>query len=528
MHPKKWLTMVAMPVLAVVAGAACTTSDVSPTVGADPDDLPDGVTSVMEERPYRSARWGIHVVALEDGDDVPYSLAADDLAASGSTGKLFSVGTALDVLGIDHTVTTPVYALGDRDGPTLRGDLVLVGAGDLVLGGRQADQDAELGYSIPPQTVAQGIPGAKPAPGNPLAGLEDLAAQVAAAGITSVEGNVVVDDRLWQTWVANDGPITPIVVNDNLVGVLATPTQSGEPATLELLPDTSAFTVDNQVGTVASGEESSVTLEFGDEPFTLVASGPVAEDADPFFTVAPVEHPATFARALFVEALGRAGVTVNASASEPNSTAGLPAFGSYADDTQVAAYESPPLGEIATLIWKISHNVGADMMVCLLAVHEGSDDCTDGFAPVRERITNLDIDQGDIWLLDGAGGSFSSVTPTAVTTWLTWLRGLDWGDQLPDMLPILGVDGSLGLSETDSPAKGKVQAKTGTFAGVDPGTGRLVMPGEALAGFLDADDGTVYVVAVYMINASFADPGRGIIRVGDDLAAVSAALQQEL
>jgi hypothetical protein len=54
------------------------------------------------------------------------------------------------------------------------------------------------------------------------------------------------------------------------------------------------------------------------------------------------------------------------------------------------------------------------------------------------------------------------------------------------------------------------------------------MPGEALAGFLDADDGTTYLLAVYMINASFPDPSTGIMRVGDDLAAVAAALQQAL
>jgi serine-type D-Ala-D-Ala carboxypeptidase/endopeptidase (penicillin-binding protein 4) len=261
---------------------------------------------------------------------------------------------------------------------------------------------------------------------------------------------------------------------------------------------------------------------------TLVASGTVAAGADPVLRVQPVADPASYGRTLFIEALQRAGVTVGTDATVPNSTEGLPAFDSYVAETEVASLTSTTLQAMATLIWKISHNVGANMTVCHLAVHEGSTDCTAGFAPIRQRIDGLGIHPGDVWLLDGAGGGVSSVTPEAIVTWLRWLHGRSWGDELAPMLPILGVDGSLALSEQDSPARGKVQAKTGTFAGIDPGTGRLIVPGQSLAGFIDADDGRTYVFGVYMINASFPDPLSGILQVGDDLAAVAAALQQSL
>jgi D-alanyl-D-alanine carboxypeptidase/D-alanyl-D-alanine-endopeptidase (penicillin-binding protein 4) len=513
---------VALPVVVALLAAGCGGASGQPSDGPD---LPPGVRDVMAEDPYRSARWGIHVAEL-DGGDVAYSLASDDLAASGSTGKLFSVGTWLDVFGPDHTLVTPVYEVGGRSGGTLTGDLVLVASGDLVLGGREAGTGT-LGYSIPPQTVATGIPGAKPAPGDPLAGLDQLATQVAAAGITAVEGDVVVDDRLWETWQPADGPISPMVVNDNLIGVVATAAEPGRPASLRVIPETTAYQVVNQVQTTEAGGDTSMDVDLTPD-HRVVASGTIAADADPLLMVAAVDDPASFGRTLFIEALERAGVAVDADLLAPNRTDGLPEYGSYPADTEVASLTSPTLEAIATLIWKISHNVGADMTVCLLAVHEGATDCTAGFAPIHERIGALDVDQGDVWLLDGAGGSFSSVTPAAAVTWLGWLRGRQWADQLPDMLPILGVDGSLALSGTGSPAKGKVQAKTGTFAGIDPGTGRLLMPGQALAGFLDADDGTTYLFAVYMINASFPDPSTGIARVGDDLAAVAAALQQAL
>lgn len=526
MNPRRSLTVVAAlaTALALVAGA-CERAGSSGVEHRRRSRLPQAVLDVMAQEPYRSARWGFHVAEL-DGEAVPFSIAGDDLAASGSTGKLFSVGTWLDVLGPDHRLVTPVHAIGDRAAGALDGDLVLVASGDLALGGRRADTGT-LAYNVPPQTIANGIPGAQPAPGDPLAGLDDLARQVAASGITSIGGDVVVDDRLWETWDTADGPISPMVVNDNLLDVLATPTAPGQPAALRLIPETAAYTVVNEVQTVPPGEESSFELVPGPGN-TLVASGTVAAGADPVLRVQPVADPASYGRTLFIEALQRAGVSVGADPAVPNSTDGLPAFDSYAADTQVASLTSATLQAIATLIWKISHNVGADMTVCLLAVHEGSTDCTDGFAPIRERIDDLGIHPGDVWLLDGAGGGVSSVTPEAVVTWLRWLRGRSWGAELPPMLPILGVDGSLGLSEQDSPARGKVQAKTGTFAAVDPGTGRLLMPGESLAGFIDAEDGKTYVFGVYMINASFPDPLTGILQVGDDLAAVAAALQQAL
>jgi D-alanyl-D-alanine carboxypeptidase/D-alanyl-D-alanine-endopeptidase (penicillin-binding protein 4) len=493
--------------------------------GQDGADLPAGVREVMAEPAYQSARWGIHVARL-DGGEVAYSLASDDLAASGSTGKLFSAGTWLDVFGLDHTFQTPVYAVGTRAGGTLTGDLVLVAAGDLVLGGREAGTGT-LGYQIPPQTVANGIPGAKPAPGDPLAGLDDLAGQVAASGITTVDGDVVVDDRLWETWDTADGPISPMVVNDNLLDVVATPADPGQPAALRVIPETAAYRIENRMQTTEAGGETSMQLTPGPDR-TLVVTGSIAADADPLLSVESVADPASYGRTLFIEALDRAGVTVSADPLADNRTGDLPAPGGYPAGDQVASLTSPTVAAMATLIWKISHNVGADLAVCLLAVQQGSTDCTAGFAPIRERIDALGIDPGDVWLLDGAGGSFSSVTPAAVGSWLGWLRGRPWGEQVPDMLPILGVDGSLALSETDSPARGKVQAKTGTFAGVDPGTGRLLMPGESLAGYLQAGDGTEYLLAAYMINASFPDPATGLLQVGDDLAAVAAALQQAL
>jgi serine-type D-Ala-D-Ala carboxypeptidase/endopeptidase (penicillin-binding protein 4) len=69
----------------------------------------------------------------------------------------------------------------------LIGDLVLVGSGDFILGGRGV-LEGQLQY--------------------PLAGLDKLASEVKAAGITSIKGDVLVNDKLWNPFMTKEGAVT--------------------------------------------------------------------------------------------------------------------------------------------------------------------------------------------------------------------------------------------------------------------------------------------------------------------------------
>ena len=466
---------------------------------------------------YAAARWSARIVNLDTGDE-ELSLNADDLMIMGSNMKLYTIGTALDVLGADDQITTPVHQVGD--------DLILVGMGDPVMGGREASPDGPLGYSLPPQFDANGLPGAKPAPGNPVAGLEDLAAQVAASGVTSVPGDVLIDTRLFEDWKPTESTISPIVVNDNLLGVLTTPGAVGEAPTFEVVPDTAAFELVNEVVTVPAGEGSSIDFEAG-AGNQLIVTGTVEEGSDPVLNVYHVPDPASFARTLFIEALQRAGVTVTADPTAPNNPGALPPEGSYTDATLLGTIESPKLEAVAQLVLKISHNEVANLFVCLMAVDLGSDQCPDGFDPIRERTKALGITPAETWFVDGAGGGVASTTANAITTWISWINERPFGADFPQLLPVLGKDGSIGMLGTDSPAKGKIQAKTGTTAALDASNNRLLMQGKALAGYMQADDGTPYYFALYMNNGNFKSINDQFT-VNADLGDVAIALQQSL
>src|SRR6202035_6135553 len=108
------------------------------------------------------------------------------------TTKLFTVGTYYEEFGPDSTLETPVYATGTRCGVTRTGDLVLVGSGDSILGGRGV-LDGQLQYTEPDHVYAYAVPTVKPVAANPLAGLDRLSAEGKAAGLTSIHREVLVD-----------------------------------------------------------------------------------------------------------------------------------------------------------------------------------------------------------------------------------------------------------------------------------------------------------------------------------------------
>jgi hypothetical protein len=75
-------------------------------------------------------------------------------------------------------------------------------------------------------------------------------------------------------------------------------------------------------------------------------------------------------------------------------------------------------------------------------------------------------------------------------------------------LPILGTDGSLSSVAVDSPARGKVFAKTGTNVGFDSLGQRLLVQSKALAGFFQraAGEWQVFNCSTWLLMTLAARP----------------------
>ena len=506
-------------VLIAGAATACTADTPDP---ADESGLPDAALEVMNEPQYANARWLISVSDLDTGE-VLIDLDGDKMTEPASFVKSYSVGAAWLNWGSDHQIVTPVKSTGEVTGTTLEGDLVLVGKGDFTLGGR-TKPDGTVDFANLDHNDANPLPGATLTPEDPLAGIDDLAAQVKASGIDTVTGDVIVDDRLFQGELAGE-PITPIVVNQNLIDVLVTPGEAGEPATVEMTPAVAPWRIVGEVETVGAGEDASVSDPESSQRGELAIGGTIAADSEPVLKVYALEDPATFARTAFIEALGRAGVTVSADPIAANSTATLADTDAVDALPSVAEFESLPLAEQAKYVMKISYNRGAQTYVCLLAAEAGVDDCSTGIGEVGRIWAEAGLDIEGASLVDGSGLNGNFVTPeNAVALQMIMAERPD-AEAWKATMPILGVDGSLAEVQADSPAAGHVFAKTGTLLDGDEINGRFRLNTKALGGVMETKSGRNLAFIIVM-NQGFTSDIDGVFKANDDVGEVAASIQQ--
>src|SRR5438105_600448 len=89
---------------------------------APPSALAVRIDAILARPEFRHTLFGIEFYSL-DTDRAVYTLNADKLFVPGSTTKLITMGSALQLLGPDYRFRTRVYRTGDidRDG-TLHGD----------------------------------------------------------------------------------------------------------------------------------------------------------------------------------------------------------------------------------------------------------------------------------------------------------------------------------------------------------------------------------------------------------------------
>lgn len=491
--------------------------------------LDQSAIDVMNKDPYASGIWAIAVQDMDSGEQI-VSYNASSLFEPGSVVKTYSTGAAWHKFGPDSTVVTPVKRTGEVVDGTLTGDLVLVGQGDLTMGGR-TKADGTVDFTNLDHNDANGIPGATLTTEDPLTGLNELAAQVKAAGITSVSGDVIVDNRLWDEHELVGDPITPMVINQNVIDLTTTATTPGQPATSEMSPKVAPWTVDVQVQTIAAGETDQGIKVTSPGAGQILLTGTILADSAPVLKVYVLPDPATFARTALIEALGRAGVTVTADPVATNPEAALPATDAVDGLTSVAELTSLSLDQEVTYVNKISYNRGAEALICRLAVSAGSTMCDAGLPEAQKIWAAAGLDTTGATLIDGSGLAGNLITADNQVQLQTIMA------QRPDAagwkatLPILGVDGSLTTVQPDSPAKGKVSGKTGTLLGQDefnPGpTGgpRFRLPTKALGGYIDTAGGRHFAFAVMATNSVFDDLA-GVFAANDDVGAVVASIQE--
>jgi D-alanyl-D-alanine carboxypeptidase len=158
--------------------------------GLQAQSPPKRIREVIQRPEFAHAIWGMEFYDIATKKTV-FAVNGRSLFVPGSTTKLLTMGTAFELLGPDHRFHTKVYRTGPvRD--VLDGDIVLLASGDPDLSGRERPDGT---YAFIDHDHSYGGP---PVDGDPLTAIRDLARQVAARGIRTVRGQVIVDASLFR------------------------------------------------------------------------------------------------------------------------------------------------------------------------------------------------------------------------------------------------------------------------------------------------------------------------------------------
>lgn len=501
-------------IVVVAVGAAATGQET----------LESRVEGILKTSPYRTGKWGLLVVDRKTGEAV-FERNSEQLFRPASVTKLFSSAAALAELGADHRFQTTVKRRGEvGEGGALQGDLILVASGDPSLGGRTGP-DGQMLFTDSDHSYAGGHDKSKLVsndPQAPVSGLDALAREIADSGVKSITGDVLVDDRLFEAAESTgSGPrrVSPIVINDNVVDLLVAPgARAGDPATVTILPATAYVNVDARVETTAEESPARIQVEPIDDR-SLQVRGTIPLKHEPIVKIFEVQHPANFARALFVESLRRRGVAVQASPFLPNRTDRLPSRGEVAALPKVAEYTSPPFREYLRVLLKVSQNLHASTLPLLLAAKSNQTTLDAGLRRQGEILKSLGLEPGTHSFGGGAGGSTSDlVTPKAAVTLLRAMAARPDFAVYESALPVLGRDGTLAKSVApESPARGHVRAKTGTYWVENGLDGKAILTSKALAGYMETASGRPLVFAFFVNDVPLDAPA------GDVSAATDAA-----
>jgi D-alanyl-D-alanine carboxypeptidase/D-alanyl-D-alanine-endopeptidase (penicillin-binding protein 4) len=473
------------------------------------EELRGRLREILSKPEFAASRMTVKIASLDTGR-VLFEQDADKWMQPASNMKLYTVAAALDRLGPDYRFVTSAYAPARPDASgAIHGDLIIYGRGDPSYATRFNPQgDADYYRAI-----------------------NELAANIAGAGVRRVEGDLVGDESYFNGsaipagWEWDDlqwwygAEVSALTVNDNSVDLSVKPgARVGDPCVITVGPSVPLVTVVDRTKTDVRGarRELSVTRPLGQN--TLEIRGTMPLDDRGFAASVAVSHPALVFATMLRTALERRGVVVTgqtrtvdaqarADTNKPLQVSSL---------VEIATRQSPPLSVIAAQTLKPSQNLYAELILRALGKATATDprQTSDqaGMAAVKSFLASAGVDPSRVVMLDGSGLSRADlVTADATVRLLTYMNSHRAGAVFRDALPVAGVDGTLRSRMKGTAAQGNVRAKTGTLGTATSLSGYVLSAaGERLVFSLminnpphDADPHAGFTDAVAVMLATF-------------------------
>src|SRR5919206_4272544 len=263
------------------------------------EELRARIREVIARPEFASSRLSVKVASLDTGR-VLFEQDAEKWMQPASNMKLYTVAAALDRLTPDYRFITSVYAPARPDAAgTVRGDLVVYGRGDPTFAVR-FNPEGNTDYSL---------------------AIDALAADIYAAGVRRVEGDLVGDESYFTGapvppgWEWDDlqwyygAEVSALTVNDNSVDLSVKPGASvGAPARITLGPSTPLVTIIDRTTTSERGTTRDLSVNRALGQNTIEIRGRLPIDDRGYTASLAVSRPALLFVTMLRAALERRGV----------------------------------------------------------------------------------------------------------------------------------------------------------------------------------------------------------------------------
>ncbi|MCK5719581.1 MAG: D-alanyl-D-alanine carboxypeptidase/D-alanyl-D-alanine-endopeptidase [Thiomargarita sp.] len=423
------------------------------------------IDKILDARCLDDPQTSVRIVALPSGYPI-YTHNAYKPLLPASVMKIFTTATALHYLGPEYRFKTEFLYTGQRKQNTIYGDFIVRGGGDPTLD---------------------------------IKSLWDILRQLNKSGIDNITGDLIIDAHFFDqydrspAWEIDrsqksyDAKISVLPINFNTIAIHVQPGQFiGNKLKAWLEPNISYMDLSNTTKTTKRGRNAISFYRKINEnnEIKLYLKGKLSLNSKKRVIRINVENPIRYAVETIRTILKETGVTVQGS--------------SAVVFTPITAnlwhkHISSPLSVILKNLNTYSNNLTAEQIIKTIAADRygtpGSH--AEGLRLVEEflRLSNVNI-QG-VALADGSGLSRKNrLTTVAVTDLLTNMYSrFDIGPDFISSLRVLGAYGVQTKRLKNSPAHGKIRAKTGTLKKVS-----------TLAGYVANYTGKVYGYSIFLNN----------------------------
>ena len=415
------------------------------------DQLRRDLQTIFTDTAIDHAFWAVSVHSLKHGPPL-YNLNSNRMQVPASTQKLLTSAVAAERLGWDYRYDTKFYITGTlSEGGDLDGDLIVVSNGDPTINPRHPERWGMF---------------------------DAWAKELHAKGIRRIGGNLIGDDNAfaepgygfgwsWDDLVTGYGAsVGALQYNENQIELMILPgTEAGSRAIISQSPPGGGMLLDHGVTTVAAGQPSRISVERIPGSAMLKVTGEVALDSPAITELAAVPNPTLFYLNVLRATLERHRILVSGSTFDIDDQRVKP---DYSRATLVLQDRSPTLDAVIDVCLKWSRNEYAETMLRSLAPAGGEATAAAGLAVVNETLQKWGVKPESYLARDGSGLSRNDyLSPDALITTLTQLwRDDRHRDRFRATLPQSATSGSLADRMKDTPAAGRVFAKTGSMSNV--------------------------------------------------------------